>query len=208
MIPETFTPEEITTLVEKINAAKSQMNDAITIDEHGVSVIIEDLHREHERFMESLPLNKNHPIVQQQQAGFNALPALKDKKIVYVDDSLDFVRSGIQNILVATRANAIGIVPTYKDSLADIVTRILLEVPDMVLLDKKLTERGFDYSGIDIAKALQAAGFKGVIIGASSGTEEFDPLGITNVGKPSLMSDVICIAAEYHTRLITTVDQA
>lgn len=202
MIPETFTPKEITAIVAEINVAKNGLPEATPLTENGLSCLVADLDQVRIKLQNLFRHNAEEADVIELKAGFDALSTLQNKKIVYIEDDVRSLELGIQYLVLATRAKVIGIIPTYDDSLDSMVAKILAEAPDMILLDQELYPHCPDcFQGQDVAKALQDAGYTGVIIGASTGTDEFKSVGIKNIGKPRQAQKIVPIIAEYIARL-------
>ncbi len=88
----------------------------------------------------------------------------KDKKVLMVDDVMGVIANNLPEYITATAGKANAIYHT-RQSLDELVSQIIGENPDIVLMDYSLAN---EITGASVIKELQAKGFKGKIVGHSS----------------------------------------
>ncbi len=106
---------------------------------------------------------------------------LYDKRLLYVEDTLNVLEILVSRLIVVTGGNA-SFILQCEESLPELVEKILANDPDVLLLDYNL--EGF--TAKDVITELWKRNFKGKIIGTSGDAgnlENFRDMGIPAVDK-------------------------
>lgn len=116
---------------------------------------------------------------------FTEYDALKDKKIIMIDDVFGVLENMLPDLVVASQGKAEAI--HYTDqTLESLIMELMDKKPDILILDYHLSDT---LKGVEIADGLKKLGFEGKIVGGSSESErgkEFIRAGaVGNIDKTS-----------------------